>query len=470
MKKINFNSDSPAVLTASHIYSYKEIGGLINSAAEEFRKSGIKEGEITGMLLKNSLQFIITIFALWKIEAVPAPLNLRLSVSEIDEILDDSNIKSVISDKDHSDKVSDKYRCILIDVEALENDKAQSNYDIEIASGGLIIFTSGSSGKPKGVILSSNAIKSSIENSNTVLNQGSDERWLASLPFYHIGGMMIILRSFFFGAAVILPESLRQEDMEYAIENHRPTLASFVSTQLIRFIEKGIKPNPELKNVLVGGGMLEQSLIQTSINEGWKVSPVYGLTETASFVAYLNHDDVKNHTGSSGKSVPPNSIEIIYGSGEEGDTGGEIVIQSPSLFSGYLNNPEETSRRLSSGKYFTGDYGFLDNNGYLYITSRRTDLIVSGGENIDPFEVEEVIKTFPGITDVCVFGKEDPAWGEIVNALIVSDNINSDELTKYLKERIASYKVPKEIIMIDEIPRTDMGKIRRGKIKKMFNP
>ncbi len=464
--KINFQTSSAAIISPNHEMSYAALGNQISALTNLLAESNLKE-EYTGILLNNSPAFIASVFSLWKLNAIPVLLNTRLTAKEIDEQLTENKIRNVITNNKYLDKLSKGYNIINLDSADLTVKDADPG---TISINKLVIFTSGTSRSPKGVILNSNSFISSIKSSNSVLKQNENDRWLASLPFYHIGGLMIFLRAFSFGASVIIPENLKLEEITKCFKSCRPTIASLVPTQLQRILEHKINPNPELRNLLLGGGAIEQSLVEKALNKGWPLSAVYGSTETTSFVAYIAAGELKKNPGSSGKAVSPSKIEIIDSGVIEGDPSGEIIISSPSLFEGYLNDPEETERKLKNGKFYTGDYGILDQNEYIYVLSRRTDMIVSGGENIDPAEVERAIMRFPGIKDVCVFGRKNDEWGEVVNAAIAADEDFSDKvLTDFLKNDLARYKVPKQYFRVPEIPRTILGKIRREKVRMMFD-
>jgi O-succinylbenzoic acid--CoA ligase len=464
--RIDFTSPSSAIITPGKSITYSELGSIISSLASHIKSRGITENENVGVLMNNSPDFIAVVFALWKLNAVPVLLNTRLTAKEINDLLTANGVKSVITISKYADKLKEDFKLINLDNERIEKINESSGINFYR----VIIFTSGSTGQPKAVALNASSFINSISAGNTVLNQSERDKWLASLPFYHIGGFMIFLRAFAFGATVIIPENLRLEEIKFAFEKYKPTLASLVPTQLQRLIESSAVPNPELRNLLIGGGSIEQQMISDALNNGWPVSSVYGATETTSFVAYASAAELKMNPGASGKAVYPNKIEIIDNGVIEGDPAGEIVIESPALFEKYLNDPGETEHKLVNGKYYTGDYGILDQNGYLYVLSRRTDMIVSGGENIDPVEIEKAIMQFPGIKDVCVFGRNDDEWGEVVNAAVLADeSFKEKELTDFLKKDLATYKIPKHYFIVEEIPRTVLGKIRREKVSSMFN-
>jgi O-succinylbenzoic acid--CoA ligase len=266
-----------------------------------------------------------------------------------------------------------------------------------------------------------------------------------------------------FGTAIIIPESLSYLHIREAIKKGKPTLASLVSNQLKNFADDSFSPNRELRMVLLGGGFSDSNLVLKAISSGWNIAKVYGSTETSSFVSFMNTEEVKKNPGASGKALPPNEIIIA--------ADGEIAVKSLSVMIGYFNNAEETSVRLKNGYYHTGDTGLIDHEGYLIVESKRDNLIVSGGENINPFEIEEAILTHHETADACVVGIKDERWGEIVSAAVIlnrGSELSEEDLKKYLKERLAGFKVPKKIIFVTHLLKSGIGKVRRDKVRDFF--
>ena len=285
---------------------------------------------------------------------------------------------------------------------------------------------------------------------------------MASLPFYHIGGFQIICRSLYYGCTIVLPESLKTDDLVTAITNLNPTHISLVSAQLQKFCYLEQRANKSLKVTLVGGGFVDDELMIEADKLGWKPYRVYGSSETASMITAISANEIKAKSQSVGKAL--NNVEIIISDDSE------ILIKSNSLFKKYLDDEKETASKLIDGFYHSGDLGFVDADGYLFIEARRNDLIVTGGENVNPIEIEKALLQFPFIKDACVFPKQNKTWGQIVAcALVVTDSsIDIKSIKEKLKLILTGYKIPKEFYFVDELPRTSLGKLEREKIKKMF--
>jgi o-succinylbenzoate---CoA ligase len=456
--------------------SYHKFEKQVNNISSYLKNKGIKEGDNVAIISENNPDFILLVFSLWKLKAVPVPINKKLLNQEIEEQIIFADCRFVLFHKNitlnlYYTSITDRIISFPFNADSSQITPGNKFNENDTA---LMLFTSGSSGKSKAVMLSFNNLIQSNLIGNQILKQNKDDRWLASLPFYHIGGFSIILRTFLSGASVIIPNSLKIEDLIKAIKKHKPTLASLVSTQLQRLIEKNITPGKELKNVLIGGGFTSEELSVEAVKKGWMITKVYGSTEVSSFVSAITSDEILKKSLSSGKALHPNEILIVNEKKKivPADTRGEIIVKSPSVTKGYFKNAEETRQKLINGFYYTGDMGYLDKEGFLYVEARREDLIISGGENILPKEVESAILNHPYVIDCFVFGLKDTEWGQEAAAAIVlkkDTEINSDELKKFLKNKLAGYKIPRKIFFIDEIPKTSLGKVQKEKLLRLIS-
>ena len=475
----NFNPSSAAIIEKDNFITYENLISKINYLTDYFQKERVVKNNLVGIISSTNSEFIIAVIALWHIGAIPVPLNLRLTQNELKEQLAVAECKCLIQIKDAKDFSSllgmEGLKVLNINnVEILSQynkDKKETKQFNHADDTAIILFTSGSAGKPKAVQLTFNNLLHSAKNGNQILNQTEGDRWLASLPIYHIGGFSIFIRAFLYSSSVIIPKSLQTDEIIYSIQKYKPTLASFVSTQLKRLVELNFKPNDELKNVLIGGGFIDDDLINDAIKLGWKVSKVYGSTETSSFVAALTLNEIKGGNKSSGKALKNNLIKIIYENGFEtlSQTAGEILVKSQSVMKGYFKNPEETQKKLKGEFYYTGDIGYLDDNGYLFVLARRNDLIITGGENVNPIEVEIELAKHPLITDVSVFEIADKEWGQIIAAAITANKeLEIEKIKLFLRKSLAGFKIPQKFFFIDQIPKTSLGKVKKEELKKII--
>ncbi|MEZ4516495.1 MAG: o-succinylbenzoate--CoA ligase [Chloroflexota bacterium] len=328
-----------------------------------------------------------------------------------------------------------------------------------------IVFTSGTTGRPKGAMLTYanhfyNAVGSAFR-----LGILPSDQWLVCMPLYHVGGMAIILRACLYGIAVILHDGFSPERVSSDLERLPISIVSLVPTMLFRLLPIS---QPErwksLRFVLLGGGAATAELLQAAHQVGIPVATTYGLTEAASQVATMPPTQALGKPGSVGKPLLFTQVRITDESGtrlEQGEIG-EIRVHGPGVFDGYYGNEQATERALPSGELRTGDLGYLDSDGDLWVVQRRSDLIVSGGENVYPAEVEQVLMQHPAVSAVCVVGLSDPEWGQRVAGLVVAEEVGSaDDLIAFARLHLAAYKVPRTLVLADELPLTGSGKISR---------
>ena len=437
--EIKLNPHSTAVILPDRKITYAELNDLIKRTLAFLKETGIKKNDIITLLFNNSIELVVLTLSLWEIGAIPVPLNTKLLQKELKDQVDFLKSKFTIKQRTVDFSFDSAISFSLKDLKETEEKIFFDNPSLDETA--LILFTSGSSEKPKAVKLSfDNLIQSSLTG-NKVLNQTSDDRWLASLPFYHIGGFSIIVRALMFGTSVVIPVSLSNQDLIDSIKKYKPTLTSLVSNQLKYFVDKDFIPPKELRTVLLGGGFFDTQLILKAINKKWNVAKVYGSTETSSFISFMNTEELKTKPGASGKVIPPNKIKITED--------GEITIKGHSVMKGYFDNELENLDSFIDGYFYTGDLGYFDEEGYLFVEAKRNDLIISGGENINPLEIEKVILSNPNVKEVCIVGKEDEQWGQILSAAIVLDqsaNFTENDLTSFLREKLPSFKIPKKIL------------------------
>ena len=468
------NLSKAAVLYRNEVYDYESLYGKILSTVSFLKDKGVNKDDKVALLGNNEPSFIISIFALWKLQAVPVPINYRLLKDEINTQISFAECKYLLYDAVYDNLIpnigirSSKLEDI-INLPALPVKGFLLNPDP--AQPALILFTSGSTGFSKAVVLSFNNLIKSAETGNSFFRHTFEDTWLAALPFYHIGGFSVITRSFLYGTALALPANTGHKDLKNAFYTHNPSLSALVTTQLKRLLDENTKPNPRLRHVLLGGGFIDPDLVRKAFKNGWNVSKSFGATETSSFVSVLTKEDFFRKPGSAGKALPPNKIRIVDEAKDILSEGvsGEIVIEGESVAVGYLNNKIETEKKFEVNVFYTGDYGYLDPDGYLYIEARRSDLIISGGENINPNEVERIIAAHPDVKEAFIFGTEDEEWGNIICAAVVlkeKKQLTLEDLKSFIGHKLPAYKHPKKIYILDGFPKTELGKIQKEKLKE----
>lgn len=461
--------DNTALLFGNSKITFQELFEQCSSLAFSLRQFGIGSGDKIALLFKHSSEIVFTINALWLAGAIPVLINTKNRFEEIKDQIEFADTKILITDEVNYEKVKSliSIKVVLFSQLNLRQLREKSDNNFQPENRAIILFTSGSTSKPKAVIHTFNNLYHSVQLTCSVSPLSGNDLWLASLPFYHIGGLMIMVRALVTGAALSLSESTSYIQIKEALDKFNPSHISLVSTTLKQLLDVGVTPNQNLKYVYLGGGRIDSTLCRLAIDNGFPVIKVYGSTETCSMISALPANDFTVKPESAGKPLDDVIIKIINDRNEFAEplTKGEIVIRSKTIMQKYYNNEEETLHKIKNEFYHTGDYGWLDNDGYLYIDLRREDLIVTGGENVNPKEVEQFLIQLPSITDAFVFAEPDEKWGQIVCAVVVCSNIiTEDELKEQLRNMMANYKVPKKFYFIDRIPRSELGKVEKHKL------
>jgi O-succinylbenzoic acid--CoA ligase len=468
-KNVNIPEANPAIVTDHETLSYSQLENRTLSAAAYFRSIGIRRNTKVALLSSNCADYVINILAAWFLNSIVIPLNVRLSDNELSEIIKFSDAEFLLINKTESRNIPTSISQVDFHFAPHSKFTKSNQHKIDTENIALIMFTSGATGKPKGVMHSIRNLLNSADNSQSILSQNSKDKWLASLPFYHIGGLSIIIRSLRFGSVLIIPESLNNNDLKISFEKFNPSLASLVAAQLKRLLDSDWSPGKELRHLLLGGGFSDRQLTQKALSNNFPVTNVFGSTETSAFITANSMEGMKLKPSSAGHTLGDNKISIVDDKFKNLPVGssGEIMVEGNTLFHGYYKEEETTRLKLRNGKFFTGDIGFIDEDGYLFIEARRNDLIVTGGENVNPLEVENLLNEIPEIIESCVFALPDEEWGQIVAAAIVlNEKISTQEMVEFMKGKIAGYKIPKRFFTVEKIPKSPLGKIMREKLKK----
>lgn len=474
-----------ALIVAGRVWTFRQLDSLVSSLSVDLQNEGVTPGEHVGSLMPNTLAAVCCVFAMARLGAVLVPLNSRLTATELAWQIDRADCNRLICQPeteavgrqaidnrlplhvlpDSSQAFEDMLRTLA------EGELPAQSAEIGLDALQAIVFTSGTTGFPKGAMITyANHFWSAV-GSAFRLGVIPGDRWLACLPLYHVGGLAILFRSCLYGTTVVLQDGFDVGAVLDSLRDEAISIVSLVPTMLTRLLNAGLDygMTPSLRLVLLGGAAASPDLLTESAAAGLPVAITYGLTEATSQVATLLPDGACRKPGSAGRPLIFSDITILDENGGAADIGvpGEIVVRGPTVMAGYFGDKDATSTAIRNGRLHTGDVGYLDEDGDLWVLDRRNDLIVSGGENVYPAEVEGVLRRHPAVMAACVVGLPHPEWGRQVAAMVVlrqTGVISAAELQDFSRERLAGYKQPRTIFFADELPLTGSGKIQRGEV------
>ncbi|HLI07620.1 MAG TPA: o-succinylbenzoate--CoA ligase [Ktedonobacteraceae bacterium] len=489
------NPEQMAVQCEQERWSFAELDRRVTELARRLATLGVQEGKRVALLAANGLPYVALVHALTRLGAVLVPLNRRLTIEELCWQLHDVRASLLVCD-DNDALLAAEIRSSMpsLPVATLGEESKRGEVVlsqlpakdvslrtlIDLDAAQAIMYTSGTTGQPKGAIITYGMLWWNAVGSALNLGHRLDDRWLACLPLYHIGGLSILMRSVIYGISVVIHKKFDPASINRSIFEDDITIISVVAVMLQRMLANldsdwgGESYPARLRCVLLGGGPVPYPLLETCMRRAIPVVQTYGLTESASQAATLSPVDAVRKPGSAGRPLPPVQLRIMHEGGQrpaEPDEPGEIFLKGPTITPGYIGSPEATERAFHDGWFATGDIGYLDKEGYLFVLDRRADLIISGGENIYPAEIESILQAHPTVKEVGVCGLPDGQWGQVPVAFVVPEagsTISVGELLDYAAQRLARYKRPRAIYPVEQLPRTSSGKLRRRELPELL--
>ena len=488
--------DRPAVVFEDLTINYGELMARITRLANALRDRGVIAGDRVAYLGDNHPSFLESLFATATLGAIFVPLNTRLATAEVAYQLADSGSSLLIaaealsalatgsaasaglariilvSEKDAAGKGVDAtsgiedYELVL---EAASTEWFVS--EVELSDPALILYTSGTTGQPKGAILTHDNLTGNALNVLVDYDLGSRDRALMVSPLFHVASLgMGALPSILKGATVVLERRFDPERALALIERHRVTWMSGVPTTFQLLAESPSWATTDLASLATltcGGSPVPLAVIDAFELRGLSFTGGYGMTEASPGVSSLAPGEIRSHPGSSGQ--PHFFVDVRIA--EPDDEGvGEIEIRGRNVIRGYWNR-EVLEAFTDDGWFRTGDLGRLDAEGYLYISDRLKDMVISGGENIYPAEIELIIAELDAVSGVAVIGEPHERWGEVPLAIVTlrpGHTLGHDELQAHLADRVARYKIPKRVIVVEELPRTASGKVQKARLREQY--
>ena len=499
-------------------WTYAELAALADTAADHLASAGASSGDRVVVLSSPSVATVALVHAAMRLGAVLCPLNTRLTAGEIESQIGRLDARLIVADRAHQDlgRVG-RERGVALEAMCPLSEAATRQPSAGATHGELIgafvpadapqaiLFSSGTTDAPKGVVLTvGNFLASAIASAMRLGVQPGDE-WLVALPLYHVGGLSIVTRSAVYGTCVRLMQGFDATAALDLLTGGALSHMSLVPTMLHRLLkswDEAGRPalHPRVRVLLLGGAPADPSLLTTAKRAGWPIVQTYGLTEATSQVAteMPPSSRLEEPSVSSGDAIPRAlplpyvDVRVVDDNGEAVPAGepGEIRVRGPVVMAGYWRDPEATAAALAAGWLHTGDVGRLHADGTLTVDDRRDDLIITGGENVSPREVEAVLLSHPAVGACCVVGEPDPEWGATVVAVIVprqgrrettepdlpgmderqwSRRSLEAELLAHAAASLARYKQPRRILWADTLPLTAGGKVRRGVVREWVN-
>jgi fatty-acyl-CoA synthase len=468
-------------------WTYNELNRRADSIAGWLLKQGVNKNDRVALLAPNHISYFDIMFACQKIGAIFVPLNWRLTIEELQDIvLDCSPVMIGIHAKFQSRFQKLTSESIITfsvgneEYEQLCSLPLHDHVEIELCANDpfVMIYTGGTTGKPKGVVLTHQSILWNGLNTILSWNLKSEDVTLTNIPMFHTGGLNALsVPLLLIGGTVVIADPFVPTKAIHYLRHFRCTIVLFIPTMyhmIIQTEEFKTSDFPDMKTFLSGGAPCPLEIYEAFWKKGLLFKEGYGLTEAGPNNFYIDPNEAYLKKGSVGKSMLFNSIKLLRKNGEEtvADEVGELLIKGNHRFSHYWNNEEATNNTIRDGWLCTGDLAKKDEEGYYYIVGRKKDMIITGGENVYPLEVEQWLVTHPYVDEVAVIGIPHVKWGELVTAFVTTkanNPITKEELKEYCSYKLGNYKIPKEFIFLKELPKTPVGKIDKRALKHMRN-
>ena len=476
--------------------TFAELNGRCNRTANAFLAAGTMPGERVGLLLMNSAEFVEAYFALAKIGAVVVPLNWRLVADELEFILKDSGVTRLVFDDDFADTVAELHgRGDNTDVRQwLQVAEAETAYFAEdyrafrdaasAAEPGLgagdddmlyIMYTSGTTGLPKGVVHTHNTCLWACITIAATTYYAHGDRFLSPLPMFHVGALTPLTISIYRGVTSVVMRSFDPVKAWQIVDAERVTIGLAVPAMLNFMLQVPGLDRFDFSRwrwCMSGAAPVPEALIEAYAKIGLEIHQVYGLTESCGPAALIDAENALKRIGSTGKSFYHTDVRIVDSAGEDCPPGepGEVLVAGPHIMREYWNRPEATAETIIDGWLHTGDVARMDADGFIYIEDRIKDMIISGGENVYPAEIEKVLQTHPGISEAGVIGQPSERWGEspFVVAVKTDADLTAAEVIEFCRGKLAGYKQPKGVAFVDVLPRNPSGKILKRLLREQF--
>jgi acyl-CoA synthetase (AMP-forming)/AMP-acid ligase II len=492
-----------AVFNGTHT-TYGEAAAAVHRLANALVAAGLNRGDRFAYLSKNATEYAVMFLAASKVGAVPVPLNYRLAPPEWQYIIDDSRSRLLIARGEYvaaiepvRTQLATVERCIALaapdappgweQYDAFVGAAPATPPDVHVTTDDDLyqMYTSGTTGRPKGAVLAHEAVLAQLAQASFALDSAPGERALVVAPMYHAAAAIMTFSTVWFGGSLFIQEDFHPLHAVRAMSEERIGRALLVPAMiqacLVMVPDVAERKYDALRYIVYGASPISEATLARAIEVfGCDFLQGYGMTETTAAVTYLLPSDHRRALAgrpelllSAGRAMVGTEVRVVDAQDRPLPPGevGEIVARGPQMMRGYWNLPEASHEALRDGWMHTGDAGRMDEEGYLYISDRVKDMIVSGGENVYPREVEEVLFQHPAIADVAVIGVPDDKWGETVKAIVVLREgaaVDAAVILEHCQGRLAGYKRPRSVDFVTELPRNPSGKVLKRELREPY--
>lgn len=463
-----------ALIARDRTFTWRDADACVADWSGRLVALGVGKGDRVMLRSHNRPEVLWVHWAAARLGAWVVPLNARLRDAEVQPLIDRIRprvllVESARPAPDTAFTWDAAVRTVAFEEVPAGAPPPAQHWDWEAPLVGL--FTSGTTGRPKLVVHAARQFEAASHASAERIGGGEAPVWLGTLPLFHVGGLAMAFRVLFGRGTLVLASRFDAAWANEAMDRHRVTHASFVATTLHRLLEvRGNHPfDPATQAALIGGGPVASELLGRARALGLPCLQTYGMTEACSQLTTEVLEDADGTTA--GVPLPGTSVRIVDSDGRQVEPGteGSIEVRGPTLFSGYFEDPKATSEAWREGWFRTGDLGVLDAEGRLRVLSRRTDLIVRGGENVYPAEIERLIATHPDVEETAVVGIHDPEWGQVPVALVVlRRKVTMEALAAFVEPGLARFKRPSRWVVVEALPRNAMGKVERARLRELI--
>lgn len=485
-------------------FTFEEFDGAVNRASRKLKSKGISRGDVVSLLMPNSVEYIIAYFACWKLGAIAGPVNSLLKADEVAFVISDSDAKALLVHSDFLPTI-DSIRTALPGLQAViqfddeatvtsgldavpiaigkafngSSSEPEINAEVNLDSEAIIIYTSGTTGKPKGCLLTHGNLIANARQISDWLGFTKDDRLLTVMPLFHMNAVSVTtISALYAGGSTVVSPKFSASRFWQIVSDYGVTSFGSVATMLSMLLRtypdgvpKGLKTD-QLRFAMCGSAPVPTEVLQR-FEETFHCLVIegYGLSESTCRSTF-NPPDQRRRPGSCGMAIG-NEMKVVDEEDTEVANGelGEIVLRGENILKGYHKNEAATATAFRNGWFHTGDIGYRDADGFFYIVDRKSDMIIRGGENIYPREIDEVLYQHPAVAAAATIGVPDPLYGEEVAAFIVlkeGREATEEEIISFCGERLADYKCPKTVRIVKDIPKGPTGKLLKRELTLLF--